>query len=114
MSFKEDVAGLVALCNSINLHHQTKAYTVTDHPLDEYQVVVAADGARTIKVMMAIARGGSVVSKQWVNHSIKGKKWLNPLQFEMKEWKDTLEKARNARWTRRRRRRKKDEVGVYV
>merc|ERR1712113_570657 len=84
-------------------------YTIVDDPLDNYKVVVSEEGARTIKVMMAIARGGSVVSKKWVNHSIKEQRWLSPQNYEDKypNWSSAASMAREQRIKKRKRRRKK-------
>merc|ERR1712129_654670 len=47
-----------------------------------YRVVVSESGARTLKVMLCVARGGSVVSKEWVAKSIKGKVWFDPRNWQ--------------------------------
>eukprot|EP00483_Globobulimina_turgida_P013733 UN13759 len=59
--------------------------------------------------MMTIARGGSVVTKKWVNHSIKSKKWINPQHYEIGAWSCAAVKSRESRINKKKRKKKKIE-----
>jgi len=96
MSFKEDVSGLVALCNSLAAHKgQAQTWSITDDAVGPYSVVVSEDGSRTVKAMMVVSRGGRVVTKQWIEDSIQQQRWLPPFHYEQFEaWQEATLRAR--------------------
>ena len=108
MGFKEDVEGLISLCN-MEVTKKGNGWTVVDDVLDPYKVVISEDGARTMKVMMVVARGGSVVSKKWVNHSIKSQRWLPPQDYESKfeKWAKAATESRESRIRKKKRKKTK-------
>eukprot|EP01083_Nonionella_stella_P089832 250835_1 len=111
-NFKDKCRNLIAVCNS-EVTNKSLCYDLVDDELGQYKVCVSESGARTIKVMMTVARGGSIVNDKWISHSIKGKRWANPQNYEKEfgNWKNAAEKYRDSVIKKRKRTKKKDKDG---
>ena len=59
--------------------------------------LIVGENRRTLKVLLAIAKGLWVVSFQWVVASVEEGKWLSPENYEVEKWFPGAMNARKAR-----------------